>query len=245
MKAVSSLHQKIRKNIEDKILSGAWAPGHRIPFERDLMSEYGCARMTVSRAIAGLVDAGLIVRRRRVGSFVAQPHIRSLILDIPDIKADVVARGGSYSLRLISRRVRKATSADEKALAGRGTILALRCLHLANGRPFALEDRIISLKAVPAAVAADFSVDPPGTWLLAHVPWTEAEHRITAINANAATAKILDVSVREACLMLDRRTWRGKVNITAVRQIFLGATYDLVARFSAKRIPPHKRRHLK
>src|SRR5579863_3271820 len=118
MKAASSLHQTIRKNIEDKILSGAWRPGHRIPFERDLMSEYGCARMTVNRAIASLVDAGLIVRRRRVGSFVAQPHIRSLILDIPDIKADVVARGGSYGLRLISRSVRKPASADEKALAG-------------------------------------------------------------------------------------------------------------------------------
>jgi GntR family histidine utilization transcriptional repressor len=241
MKVASSLYEKIRKNIEDKILTGVWAPGHRIPFERDLMAQYGCARMTVNRAIASLVDAGLIVRRRRVGSFVAQPHIRSLILDIPDIKADVVARGGSYGLRLLSRKVRKATRADEKALAGEGSVVVLRCLHLANGRPFALEDRIINLKAVPAAEAVDFSVDPPGTWLLGHVPWTEAEHRITAINADAATAHILDVPSGEACLMLERRTWRGKANITAVRQIFLGATYDLIARFSSKSVAPHTR----
>jgi GntR family histidine utilization transcriptional repressor len=241
MKVASSLYEKIRKNIEDKILTGAWAPGHRIPFERDLMAQYGCARMTVNRAIASLVDAGLIVRRRRVGSFVAQPHIRSLILDIPDIKADVVARGGSYGLRLLSRKIRKAIRAEEKALAGEGSVIVLRCLHLANGRPFALEDRIINLKAVPAAEAADFSVDPPGTWLLGHVPWTEAEHRITAINADAATARILDVPSGEACLMLERRTWRGKANITAVRQIFLGATYDLIARFSSKSVAPHPR----
>lgn len=241
MKVASSLYEKIRKNIEDKILTGAWAPGHRIPFERDLMSQYGCARMTVNRAIASLVDAGLIVRRRRVGSFVAQPHIRSLILDIPDIKADVVARGGSYGLRLLSRKIRKAARADEKALAGEGSVIVLRCLHLANGRPFALEDRIINLKAVPAAEAVDFSVEPPGSWLLGHVPWTEAEHRITAINADAATARILDVPSGEACLMLERRTWRGKANITAVRQIFLGATYDLIARFSSKSVAPHPR----
>ena len=231
MKAASSLHEKIRETIEGKILSGAWAPGYRIPFERDLMSQYGCARMTVNRALASLVDAGLIVRRRRVGSFVAQPHIRSVILDIPDIKADVVARGGSYGLRLISRKVRKAARADEKALAGQGPVVVLRCLHLANGRPFALEDRIINLKAVPAAATADFSVAPPGTWLLVHVPWTEAEHRITAVNADAATSEILDVPAGEACLMLERRTWRGKANVTAVRQIFVGATYDLIARF--------------
>jgi GntR family histidine utilization transcriptional repressor len=204
------------------------------------MSQYGCARMTVNRAIASLVDAGLIVRRRRVGSFVAQPHIRSLILDIPDIKADVVARGGSYGLRLISRKVRKATRPEEKALAGEGMVIVLRCLHLANGRPFALEDRIINLKAVPAAETADFSVSPPGTWLLDHVPWTEAEHRITAINADASAAHILDVPTGEACLMLERRTWRGKANITAVRQIFLGATYDLIARFTSKAAAPHR-----
>ena len=240
MKVASSLHEKIRKAIEDKILTGVWAPGYRIPFERDLMSQYGCARMTVNRALASLVDAGLIVRRRRVGSFVAQPHIRSVILDIPDIKADVVARGGSYSLRLLSRKVRKATRADEKALAGQGSVVVLRCLHLANGRPFALEDRIINLKAVPAAAAADFSVEPPGTWLLGHVPWTEAEHRITAVNADAAASQILDVPPGEACLMLERRTWRGRANITAVRQLFVGATYDLIARFSSKSIAPQK-----
>jgi len=241
MKSASSLHEKIRKTIEDKILTGAWPPGYRIPFEKDLMTQYGCARMTVNRALASLVDAGLIVRRRRVGSFVAQPHIRSVILDIPDIKADVAARGGSYGLRLISRKVRKAARADEKALAGQGTVVVLRCLHLANGRPFALEDRIINLKAVPAAEAVDFSVEPPGTWLLGHVPWTEAEHRITAINADAATARILEVPSGEACLMLERRTWRGKANITVVRQVFLGATYDLIARFSSKSVAPHAR----
>lgn len=241
MKVASSLYERIRKNIEDKILTGVWAPGHRIPFERDLMAQYGCARMTVNRAIASLVDAGLIVRRRRVGSFVAQPHIRSLILDIPDIKADVVARGGSYGLRLLSRKIRKAARADEKALAGEGSVIVLRCLHLANGHPFALEDRIINLKAVPAAEAVDFSVEPPGTWLLGHVPWTEAEHRITAINADAATARILEVPSGEACLMLERRTWRGKANITVVRQVFLGATYDLIARFSSKSVAPHAR----
>ena len=240
MKRTSSLHEKIRKTIEDKILTGAWAPGYRIPFERDLMSQYDCARMTVNRALASLVDAGLIVRRRRVGSFVAQPHIRSVVLDIPDIKADVVARGGSYGLRLLSRKVRKATRADEKTLAGQGAVVVLRCLHLANGQPFALEDRIINLKAVPAAAAADFSVDPPGTWLLVHVPWTEAEHRITAINADAATSEILEVPEGEACLMLERRTWRGKANVTAVRQVFVGATYDLIARFTSKNATARK-----
>ena len=185
----ATLHERIRAVIEEQILTGAWRPGHRIPYEHELTAQFGCARMTVSKAIASLVDAGLIVRRRRSGSFVAQPRIHSAILDIPDIQAGIAARGQSYGLTLLSRLRRKPAWPDEMQLAGKGELLAVRCLHLADGRPFALEDRLISLAAVPGAEAADFSATPPGTWLLDHVPWTEAEHRIAAINADAETAE--------------------------------------------------------
>jgi GntR family histidine utilization transcriptional repressor len=232
----TTLHDRIRAELEAKILSGIWRPGHRIPFEHELTAQFGCARMTVSKAIASLVDAGLIVRRRRVGSFVAQPRIQSVILDIPDIQADVTARGELYGLKLLScvRRKPARGQPDEMLLAGGGDLLAVRCLHLADGRPFALEDRLISLAAVPDAEHADFAVTPPGTWLLDHVPWTEAEHRITAINADAVTADLLSIAHSAACLVIERRTWRGEQHITHVRQIFPGAAYDLVARFTPR-----------
>jgi GntR family histidine utilization transcriptional repressor len=224
-----TLHDRIRGNIEKRILSGAWRPGHRIPYEHELMAQYDCARMTVSKAIASLVEAGLVVRRRKVGSFVAQPRVHSAVLDIPDISADIAARGDVYSLKLLSRKQRPAT-AQEKTLVCR-QVLALRCLHQASGRPFALEDRLINLDAVPEAADVDFATIAPGTWLLGHVPWTQAEHRITAVNAQGKVATLLGLSPRSACLMLERRTWRGTAHITQVRQTFPGGDYDLVARF--------------
>lgn len=229
-----TLHQRIRADIEKRILSGAWRPGHRIPFEHELMTQYGCARMTVNNAIASLVAAGLIVRRRRVGSFVATPRAQSAVLEIPDIRSDVTARGEEYSLRLLSRRRRKPAGrhVEEKQLAAAGDLLALRCLHLANGRPYALEERLISLATVPEATEVDFSLEPPGSWLLGHVPWTEAEHRIRAINANEDVAQLLEVEPNSACLALERRTWRGRKHITHVRQVFPGTGFDLVARFA-------------
>jgi GntR family histidine utilization transcriptional repressor len=229
-----TLHRRIRADIEHRILSGEWRPGDRIPFEHELMAQYGCARMTVNKAMASLAEAGLIVRRRRAGSFVAQPRIQSVILEIPDIQAEIVARGADYGLKLLSRRRRKplASRANEKALAGKGDLLALRCLHLANDRPFALEDRLISLAAVPEAEHIDFASESPGAWLLGHVPWTQAEHRITAINADRDVAATLDIEIRDACLALDRRTWRASEHITQVRQIFPGTHYDLIARFA-------------
>ncbi|MEI9996726.1 MAG: histidine utilization repressor [Rhizomicrobium sp.] len=234
----TTLHDRIRANIEARIRSGAWAPGHRIPYEHELMARYGCARMTVSKALASLAEAGLIVRRRRAGSFVAQPRVHSAVLDIPDIQADILARGDSYGLKLLSRRryTARRTMPEEQMFDG-AELLALRCLHLASGTPFALEQRLINLDAVPDAAAADFAIVPPGTWLLGHVAWTEAEHRITAINADGKVAGLLALAAGAACLALERKTWRGDQHITYVRQIFCGTGFDLVARFGPQLRP--------
>lgn len=230
----ATLPQRIRSDIERKILSGQWRSGHRVPFEHELMQQYGCSRMTVNKALTHLAAAGLIVRRRRAGSFVAQPRAQSVVLEIPDIQADIQSRGQTYGLVLLSRRRRRPRKeqTDEQALAKEGDLLALRCLHLANGRPFALEDRLISLVAVPLAAAVDFSVEPPGSWLLAHVPWTRAQHRISALNADREVAGHLKLSPQAACLVLERKTWRDTEPITFVRQIFPGDAYDLIAQFA-------------
>lgn len=228
----TSLQQKIRAEIERKILSGAWAPGFRIPVEHELTARYGCSRMTVSQALSSFVQAGLLVRRKRGGSFVAEQHFQSVVLAIPDIRADILARGAAYGLKLLSREIRKPKGDAEKWLAQDGKIIALDCLHLANGIPFALEHRLISLKNVPEAADVEFSEEPPGSWLLGHVAWSQAENRITAISADRASAKFLNLDVGTACLNLERRTWRGAARITQVRQLFPGHLFELVAKFN-------------
>ncbi|WGD31608.1 histidine utilization repressor [Ancylobacter sp. WKF20] len=230
-RAAPTLGQRIRADLEGRILSGEWPPGHRIPFEHELMAQYGCARMTVNKVIAGLVAAGLVERRRRAGSFVAQPRIHSAVLRIPDIPAEVAARGETYGYRLLTRRQRRAEAGDPHGLDGQ-QVLDITCLHLANGRPLAVEERLISLASVPEALSANFAATPPGSWLLRHVPWTEAEHRISALGAPARLAEALGVAKGTACLSLERRTWRAGETVTFVRQVFRGDAYDLVARFA-------------
>jgi GntR family transcriptional regulator, histidine utilization repressor len=230
------LNHRIRRDIEGRIRSGEWPPGHRIPFEHELMAQYACSRMTVNKVLAMLADAGMIERRRRAGSFVARPHphMEQVALEIPDIPVEVAARGHAYRFELLERQQRapRTELAQEAEVAAGGTLLALHCLHYADGRPFALEQRVINPVAVPEALQMDFAVVVPGSWLLQHVPWTRAEHRISAVGANAAQAARLQVVVGTACLLIDRQTWRGDQTVTFVRQVFLGDTYDLVARFS-------------
>ncbi len=231
-----TLNQRIRSDIESRILSGEWQPGYRIPFEHELMEQYRCSRMTVNKVLTTLAESGMIERRRRAGSFVARqpPHLEQVALEIPDIAVAVANRGHRYEFELLEHEHRraKATVAEEVQLVGNGYLLAMRCLHLADGKPLALERRLINPDAVPETLDVDFSVHPPGSWLLQNVSWTRGEHRISAVAANEAEAALLKVPVGTACLVIDRQTWRGEQPITWVRQKFLGDAYDLIARFA-------------
>jgi GntR family histidine utilization transcriptional repressor len=229
------MHERIRTTIEGRILSGELMPGDRLPIEATLMQEYGCSRMTVNKALSALTLVGMIDRRKRAGTFVARPRLHSMVLDVPDLAQEVARRGQAYGYRLLARSVRAASKGHpaEEALAGRGKLLDVESLHLANGRPLALERRLVSLAAVPTIMDADLETEASGTWLLRHIPWTEAETRISAISADVQIGRALDTGDGDACLSIERRTWRGDEQITSVRQFFVADAYDLVARFTA------------
>lgn len=228
---MTALHERIRRDMEAAILSGKRAPGSRIPVEHALMAEYGCSRMTVSKALAALASQGFIERRKRAGSFVARPRVHSMALDIPDLALEVAGRGQSYRYLLETRKITAPRDDHEAEIAQGGELLRLSGTHFADEAPLAIEDRLISLSAVPNARTVDFALTPPGAWLLEHVPWTEAETRIASLGADLAAACRLKVQPGTACLVINRRTWRGGDPITSVVQQFIGAEYDLHARF--------------
>jgi GntR family transcriptional regulator, histidine utilization repressor len=226
------IHRRILAEIEGNILSGRWQPGHRLPVEIDLAAQYGCSRMTVNKALIELARQGLIERRRKSGSFVRQPHTQSAVLEIRDIRADVAAMGMSYGYELLSRQQRKSRPADRMRLGSAGgAVLALECRHMAGGMPFCLEDRIIDLERVNGAGVADFAREAPGPWLLARVPWSSAEHRISAVGADAHAARLLGLEPGSACLAVERRTWLDGAPLTHVRLLWPAERHELVATF--------------
>ena len=231
---LAAAHRRIRADVEQNIRSGAWKPGLRIPYEHELQATYGCSRMTVSRALAPLVRDGLIERRRRAGSFVAAPRFERATLAVPDMRAEVEAAGSVYRFDLVHRDTGAPTRDDRERMPGAvGPIVRLTCLHRADDRPYALEHRLIDAAGAPGVIEADFTAEPPGSWLLAHVPWSEARHRITAVNADRAVAQALAQAPGTACLSLERWTRRESGPITYVRQYYPGASFALLAGFSA------------
>jgi GntR family histidine utilization transcriptional repressor len=229
-----SLHQQILADIESRILSGEWPPGHRIPFEHELTARYQCSRMTVSKALTQLAGAGLIERRRKAGSFVIRPHSQSAVLEIHDVRAEVAALGLPYRFEILSARKRRATRAVRILLgaAAGDWVLALVCRHDAAQRPFCLEERLISLAAAPEAADEPFAEISPGAWLMGRVPWTRAEHRISAAAARADAARALRIAEGAPCLIVERRTWSGETPVTHVKLTYPGEAHELVARFT-------------
>src|SRR3546814_14962424 len=91
---------------------------------------------------------------------------------------------------------------------------------MAAGEALALERRFIALGEVPEAAGADFDAEAPGTWLLGHIPWTQARHVIRAVTPTRKEARLLGVNASAACLELERPTWRAGRGVTHVRQLF-------------------------
>jgi GntR family transcriptional regulator, histidine utilization repressor len=87
------------------------------------------------------------------------------------------------------------------------------------------------LDAVPSAGNEDFVGQSPGAWLVHHVPWTSAEHRIKAASADAGLATMLKIKPGAACLVIERRTWFGGKPVTFVRLTYPGDGHELVATF--------------
>ncbi len=231
---VPSLHQKILGDLQGKILSGKLAPGARIATEHELAEAYDCSRMTVSNVLAKLARAGLVERRRKAGTFVTRPQSQAAVLEIHDIKAEVLALGLPYRFELVSRTARRSTAADRELLDTRspGRLVALVARHFAGTKVFCLEERLISLDSVPEAAQQTFHDLAPGRWLLDSVPWTAAEHRISASNASTSVAASLSVRAGTACLIVERRTWRATLPVTHVRLTYPGESHQLVARFT-------------
>jgi len=67
------LYHQLEQDLRARLHAGQYAPGDPLPSEERICEQYGVSRITVRRALDALIAQGLIVKRRGVGSFVAEP----------------------------------------------------------------------------------------------------------------------------------------------------------------------------
>ena len=64
------LYQQLQRALRHAIETRLLGPDDALPPERDLATDFGVSRITVRKAIDGLVSEGLLVRRQGSGTFV-------------------------------------------------------------------------------------------------------------------------------------------------------------------------------
>ncbi|MCP4165792.1 MAG: GntR family transcriptional regulator [Chloroflexi bacterium] len=66
------LYQQLRNEIHERIASGEWPAGTRLPTEVELVAELEVSRVTVRQALSAAAEGGLVVRVPGKGTFVSE-----------------------------------------------------------------------------------------------------------------------------------------------------------------------------
>lgn len=216
-----SSFRTIRDEISRRIEQRVWEPGSLIPGEELLAVEFGAARATVNRALQELAQAGLLERKRKAGTRVAMYPPREARFAIPLVAEEIRSTGACYGYRLLLREQRPATGADASRLeVGAGdAVLHLRCLHLADGRPYQFEDRLINPAAVPEVLEEGFELRGPNEWLVTVARFSRGELTFFADLSSGLEAHHLGIGPGVAVLVGERRTWLAQHAVTFVRMV--------------------------
>ena len=95
------LYFQVAQHLEEAISSGRIPPGTLFDNEIVLAERLGLSRPTMRRAMQHLVDKGLVVRRRGIGTRVMQPKVRRP-LELTSLFDDLTSAGQAPSTELLS-----------------------------------------------------------------------------------------------------------------------------------------------
>lgn len=132
------LYFQAAQALEAAILDGRLPPGTRFDNELHLAEQLGLSRPTMRRALQYLVDKGVLVRRRGIGTHVVQPKVRRQ-LGLSSLYDDLQASGQPPTTKTLSLTTEPATLAVADALKVpvETPITAMIRLRSAAGRPIA------------------------------------------------------------------------------------------------------------
>ncbi|GAA3504910.1 GntR family transcriptional regulator [Streptomyces prasinosporus] len=133
------LYHQLARQLEAAIEGGVLTPGDLLGNEVDLSVRLGLSRPTVRQALRSLVDKGLLVRRRGVGTQVVHSRVKRP-LELSSLHDDLEAAGQDPSTLVIRNETVPAPPevAAALGLAEGGEVVLLQRLRRTHGRPVAL-----------------------------------------------------------------------------------------------------------
>ena len=150
------LYRQLENIALSAIRSGALRPGDLLPSEGELCARYGLSRSTVRQAFAGLEEKDLVLRRRGLGSFVAEPKVSRNLDDLYSFTSQLRGMGYTTSSQVLELAplALDTETARGTGLAAGTPVWRICRLRLANGLPLLLETTLIVRSFCPQLSAA-------------------------------------------------------------------------------------------
>jgi DNA-binding GntR family transcriptional regulator len=199
------LHHQVASIIEGAIVRGELAVGSRLESEVAFADRLGLSRPTIRRAIQNLVDLGVLVRRRGVGTQVVHGQVRRG-LELTSFHDDLVETGQAPSTKVIEfgEMAPCEDIASRLGMPAEEPILFFKRIRSANGVPVSIMQNWLRL--TPKALRKS-DLEKYGLYQLLQVQGVTlsvARQRIGARQALVSEAELLDVEQGSALLTMER-----------------------------------------
>lgn len=96
------LYRQLQRVLREAIQKRVLGPDDALPAERDMAEELGVSRITVRKALDGLVTEGLLTRRQGAGTFVAA-RVEKSFSKLSSFTEDMISRGRTPRSAWLSR----------------------------------------------------------------------------------------------------------------------------------------------
>ncbi|MET9803902.1 GntR family transcriptional regulator [Streptomyces sp. NPDC006368] len=133
------LYYQLAQQLEAAIERGVLTPGSLLGNEVELAARLGLSRPTVRQGIQSLVEKGLLVRRRGIGTQVVHSQVKRP-LELSSLYDDLQAADQNPTTRVLLNETRPASAevAAALALAEGSDVRMVERLRLTHGQPVAL-----------------------------------------------------------------------------------------------------------
>lgn len=224
------LHYQLKNIISELIDNEEIKADEIVPTERELCEFHGISRMTVSKAIASLVNEGRLYRERGKGTFVVKNKEKHQLENLLGFTEDMKRRGISITTQIISfqRRVPTKKMQQDLLLENQQEVFEITRLRNVDGEPYALE-----IAHIPTKLCESLTADMLENNSLYHLLENKfdiqvdyGKQTIEPTLVNDYESELLNIKQKTLALMFSRLTYsKQNIPIEVTRSIYRSDRY--------------------
>ncbi len=225
------LYLQVEQHLRQRVQSGEWQPGQKIPTEEQMCAAYGVSRVTMRQALARLVDRGLLVRERGRGTFVRDAALTAAARGVTSFTTELAALGLEAGARVLAVEVVPADAAtlDALGLDHGAEVVRVHRVRTGNGRPIGIQTSLLPVQRFPNLEHQNLRDRSLYQLLRTHygvVP-VEAVETFTVGGIDTREARLLEVPPQTCAFFVERVTLDARGPFERVTSVMRGDRYRI------------------